>query len=194
MELVSLLRRNGRSILQRSLARRGLSQIGSAIGRLPRRKRLDFVSQTEKRSCEQPTGARYTTGELIATKTGLYFAAAETVLGLPRLAIYISINRVRSGKSLPFTDVRLQGTKSGSLFLVWETSSTNHQESEDFSRCHTLGSNTVRRTSSTRATSCPSPKPGKSERTKRIEEYSRGSFVGPSGFGKCGLKFCLGHL
>jgi len=48
---------------------------------LPRRKWLDFVSQTEKRSFEQPTGARCTTGELIATKTGLYFAAAETGVG-----------------------------------------------------------------------------------------------------------------
>src|SRR5271166_6742438 len=32
------------------------------------------------------------------------------------------------------------------------------------------------------------------ERVKRIEEYSSGSFVGLGGFGKCGLKFCLGHL
>jgi hypothetical protein len=32
------------------------------------------------------------------------------------------------------------------------------------------------------------------ERAKSIQEYSRGSFVGLGGFGKCGLKFCLGHL
>ena len=33
-----------------------------------------------------------------------------------------------------------------------------------------------------------------SEGAKRIEEYSSGSFVGLGGFGKRGLKFCLGHL
>ena len=32
------------------------------------------------------------------------------------------------------------------------------------------------------------------QRAKRIQEYSRGSFVGLSGFGQCCLKFCLGHL
>ena len=33
-----------------------------------------------------------------------------------------------------------------------------------------------------------------SEGAQRIEEYSSGSFVGLGGFGKRGLKFCLGHL
>jgi hypothetical protein len=33
-----------------------------------------------------------------------------------------------------------------------------------------------------------------SERAKSIQEYSRGSFVGLCGFGKCALKFVLGHL
>jgi hypothetical protein len=33
-----------------------------------------------------------------------------------------------------------------------------------------------------------------SERAKSIEEYSRGSFVGLCGSGKCALKFVLGHL
>jgi hypothetical protein len=32
------------------------------------------------------------------------------------------------------------------------------------------------------------------ERAERIEKCSSGSFVGLSGFGKCALKFCLGHL
>jgi hypothetical protein len=32
------------------------------------------------------------------------------------------------------------------------------------------------------------------ERAKSIQEYSRGSFVGLGGFGKCALKFILGHL
>ena len=32
------------------------------------------------------------------------------------------------------------------------------------------------------------------ERTERIQEYSSRSFVGLGGFGKCALKFCLGHL
>src|SRR3981081_1701816 len=32
------------------------------------------------------------------------------------------------------------------------------------------------------------------ERAERIQEYSSGSFVGLGGFGKCALKFCLGHL
>jgi hypothetical protein len=32
------------------------------------------------------------------------------------------------------------------------------------------------------------------ERAERIQEYSSGSFVGLSGFGKCALKFGLGHL
>ena len=33
-----------------------------------------------------------------------------------------------------------------------------------------------------------------SERTKSIQEYSRGSFVGLGGFGKCTLEFGLGHF
>ena len=32
------------------------------------------------------------------------------------------------------------------------------------------------------------------ERAERIEKYSSGSFVGLCGFGKCALKFCLGHV
>ena len=29
---------------------------------------------------------------------------------------------------------------------------------------------------------------------ERIEEYAGGSFIGLRGFGKCALKFCLGHV
>ena len=35
----------------------------------------------KKRSCERPVGARYTTGEQIATKTGIYFAVGDTSVG-----------------------------------------------------------------------------------------------------------------
>ena len=32
------------------------------------------------------------------------------------------------------------------------------------------------------------------QRAERIQKYSNGSFVGLGGFGKCALRFGLGHL
>ena len=55
--------------------------IGSASADCHTENSLISYRPTEKRNCERPPGARFTTGDQIATKTEFYFAAGDTSVG-----------------------------------------------------------------------------------------------------------------
>src|SRR5271166_2328730 len=55
--------------------------LGRSLADCHTENRLISYPRRKKRSCERRTGARYTTGEQIATKTAVYFAAGDTSVG-----------------------------------------------------------------------------------------------------------------